>query len=77
MHQGPSSTSERLTRGHAGEGSDGVQVQRRELVKRPLSFIRGFKLCHRGAGKPLKHSEQRISEWICISERSCSISLRT
>ena len=28
MHQGPSNTSERLTRGHAGEGSDGVQVQR-------------------------------------------------
>ena len=32
------------------------------------------RLCLRGAEKPLKHSEQRISDGTCISERSCSIS---
>ena len=52
----------------------GAGAETAELAKRPLSFIRGFRLCLRGAGKPLKHSEQRISDGTCISERSCSIS---
>ena len=52
----------------------GAGAERGELAKRPLSSIRGFRLCLRGAEKPLKHSEQRISDGTCISERSCSIS---
>ena len=36
----------------AGEGN----------LRRSLSSIRGFRLCLRGAGKPLKHSEQRVSD---------------
>lgn len=52
----------------------GAGAETAELAKRPLSFIRGFRLCLRGAGKPLKHSEQRISDGTCSSERSCSIS---
>ena len=52
----------------------GAGAERGEFAKRPLSFIRGFRLCLRGARKPLKHSEQRISDGTCISERSCSIS---
>ena len=52
----------------------GHRCRERELAKRLLSSIRGFRLCLRGAEKPLKHSEQRISDGTCISERSCSIS---
>ena len=40
----------------------GTGAERGELAKRSLSSIRGFRLCLRGAGKPLKHSEQRVSD---------------
>ena len=39
----------------------GAGAETAELAKRPLSFIRGFRLCLRGAGKPLKHSARQAS----------------
>ena len=74
MHQGPASTLERLTCGRARGGSEGAQVQREGTCEETFKLHWGFRLCLRGAEKPLKHSEQRISDGTCISERSCSIS---